>query len=293
MSKKRKILIISFVVIIIVLAASYCGFTYVKELKAKEPKSLTEFYFNKDSRKYIEDLVYQDNQEVTVDDYTFSLEEVLVEDSVPTVYCKFAVSREGQDMTKEWFIDKGDFFGGSGVDMEGRFWFYMAYDEHMTQAEFKYMATKDVLYVYGKFLLQPYHNDSAITVYLYDSNSGKTDEKMAENSCGKFILKKAYKAKTYYYKDEEIVINPFRFSITSNIGIFCGKLEIYYKDKTKMLIKENDSYGSMVAESPCGTVGENPYGSGYSNESYMDIVFKNPIDVENIDYICVSGNRLD
>lgn len=285
MNRKVKCIIISFALTIILMAICY---KVINKVISESPKSLLEFYCSAGEREGIEDLVYQDNQQVTIDGYTFTLEEVMTEYSMPTVYCKFAVTKDNQDMTKEEFIDKWDFFG----EDEGRFRFYMAYDENIGDVQFKYKATKNVLYVYGEFLMQQTHGEDDMVIYLYDKNSGKTDEKLEENSSGKFNLKKQNKAKTYYYKDEEIVINPFRFSITSEIGIFCGKLEIYYKDKSKLVVKDGDSYNN-VKLNVFGTQGENPYGSGYSNESYCDFVFKNPINVDNIDYICISGERLD
>lgn len=286
MKKIKKLLIIVFILIIVTLTAFYI----FKKIDDKRPKSLLDFYFEDKEQEYIKDLLYKDNSSITIDDYTITLKEVLMESTVDMVYCKFEVTRNGKDMRKENFVKTTDTFRVRfGEDY--RFSFFLDYEKNMDYPYYEYRVTKEKLYIYCKFSLQPTKND--ITIYLYDINSGKEEERLAENSSGEFhINNKNEKSKTYYYKDEKIEITPFRFVVRGEKGIFCGKLEIFYKDKSSLLVKEGDDcYG--VKNITFGSSPENSYGSGYSNEWYCDLEFKKPIDVESIDYICVSGNRLE
>lgn len=287
MNRNKKPLIIVFTLIII--AFIFCMITYnYKKVNDAAPKSLMDYYFGDNEKKCIADLIYEDDQKAVIDDYTITLKEVIMEASVPTVYCKFAVTKDGQDMRKAQFENGYEFFGD--ISEGNRFQFFVDYEKNMGSSEFEFKATKEALYVYCEFALQPTEND--ITIYLYDSNSGKDEERLSENASGEFHINKKEKSKTYYYKDEEIVITPFRFVVRSETGLFCGKLEIFYKDKSSLLVRDGDDYQN-VSHNTFGTAQENPYGSGYSNERYCDLEFKKPIDVENIDYICVSGNKLE
>lgn len=147
-----------------------------------------------------------------------------------------------------------------------------------------------MLYVYCEFTLQPTDND--INIYLYDRNSEKGDERLSKNASGEFHINKNQKAKTFHYKDEEIVVTPFRLVVRSKTGLHCSRLEIFYKDKEPLLVRDGDNYKN-VSSNIFGTAPENPYGSGYSNEKYCDLEFEKPVGVENIDYICVNGGRLE
>lgn len=77
MVKKKKTLIL---ISLLFITALICTAIIYKR-RGTSPVLLMDYYFGDSEKSYIEDLAYEDNQEVTVDGYVITLKEVIMESS--------------------------------------------------------------------------------------------------------------------------------------------------------------------------------------------------------------------
>lgn len=299
-SKKTAIIKRIFILSIAVILVTLVYFNHNYKLYKKGKDSV----FNKFSNyipyevKQAKKEMYKDNQQIKIDDYTITLEEVVYSRETCRGWCKFAVTADSHFMEYETGrddleINKNPFGARRNLLID---YAVDAVGTCATQTKSWYKVDGNVMYIYYYINIDnsPIFNHC---IYLYDVRTGKGTRdvfggQFKEDMSGVFELRENIDTKTYTFstkeQDYEVVISPYTCSIRGEGNPQITDLKIHFKNGDTLNVKENDIVSEDINE-----FGEYiPDGEGYLKTYSCVLGFTKYTDIEEIDYVEINSKKL-
>lgn len=237
----------------------------------------------KENKNIVEDLMYDDGQQIYIDDYTITLERLVYESRTKQGKLVISVKREGGDMNDEYITTTnpatGFAFGEGG---RFRFFFYLPKGGCIApKVEIK--KEKNVMYIYYDFNIESESSEFDNKIYIYDKESGR--KKGQPDSASVFFeLKSQVDSKKYIYtnsnKEYIIDLSPFSILIESKEKIEnIEKIEVLYKNGNSKDIIKN---GKLIDCETCVDKGNNQY----------ILVFRDILDLDEIEFLNFNNVKL-
>lgn len=242
----------------------------------------------KENKDIVEALMYEDGQQIYIEDYLITLEKLIYESRTKQGKLVISVKREGVNMNDEYITTTnpatGFAFGEGG---RFRFFFYLPEGGCITpKVEIK--KEKNVMHIYYDFNIESESSEFDNKIYLYDKESGRKNGQ-PDSASGFFELKSKVDSKKYIYtnSDKEYIIDlsPFSILIESEEKIEnIKKIEVFYKNgNSKNIIKNGKLIDSALID--CETYADK------RNNQYL-IVFRDILDLEEIEFLNFNDVKL-
>lgn len=262
--KNKKVKIILIISVVIVFSALILVMFFSKKSGESHRQGLKDMFFKSSDENYAKEIINNNVEKYSIDEYTIALEESLYDKETNIGYCVFSIiKKDGKPEIElnEW---KQSVTDGYGENSRFRM-------KQFASQESKFEIVGNTLYQYFSFRADEDFNGK---VTIVDSKNG--------NSKYKYTLSDIGKSDEYLLDENtKITISPIGIIVKSN-SEFHGKIALHYKQGTEEIVldtkKEKGTGLSRV--------------STINNSFRSQYVFGELKQVENVDYILCNGEKI-
>lgn len=237
-------------------------------------KGKFSFFFAEKNENIVSDILEDDGQSFTIDDYKITLEKSFCESSTQFGYLVFSISKKNGK--PEANIDNSGYCNCFGKNDRFSFDLFIS-----GGAGNKYKYEGNILYAYISFDAADFPGEEKkYKIALIDHEQEVDDEGKAYN----FNLKFHKKSKSFKFDNGEFNISPLGIRIYSKTKMNKVKVETLNKNSEgEVIVDTSKNIGGF------GEHGRNKNGEGY--EVIYTYEFKEPKDISDVEYIKLNGER--